>query len=278
MEAFGSWEHFKNQRQRSRPKLRDRAPSCLLIEAQTAQLNILKMVRTLEQELKPLEPRLVSSAMSAALPPRAPRPAGRLQQVLHGEENCRVARPKVQRRGSVAGRPLARPAAPARRPLPPGPGPPAAAHLQHPLPLSCGLQASVLSAIATAVARVADTLRTASVSEAGSVNALGDKQLVGPQRAPHALHTLLVPSGFSACSGRCSARRAWIELHASAARAAQAKKREALPALHARLQQLSAQLGTCMHRLPNAALVDAMHTCAVSSWWPRLAPASMHPP
>ena len=40
------------------------------------------------------------------------------------------------------------------------------------------MQATVVRAIAGAVASVADTLRTASVAEIGTSNALGDKQLV----------------------------------------------------------------------------------------------------
>lgn len=47
-----------------------------------------------------------------------------------------------------------------------------------PFPLLHFLQAAVLRAIAVAVSEVAATLRTASVGETGTSNALGDKQLV----------------------------------------------------------------------------------------------------
>lgn len=55
--------------------------------------------------------------------------------------------------------------------------------------------ASVLSAIATSVVRVADTLRTASVLESGSVNALGDKQLVADVEADSTIYAALRVSG-----------------------------------------------------------------------------------
>ncbi|GAB4816742.1 hypothetical protein N2152v2_003788 [Parachlorella kessleri] len=55
--------------------------------------------------------------------------------------------------------------------------------------------AAVLSAIANAVVRVADTLRTASVTETGSVNALGDKQLGADVAADDTIYAALRVSG-----------------------------------------------------------------------------------
>lgn len=177
------------------------------------------MPRTLEQELKGVEPRLVGSGIQRAddlagclLPAWVQRPKSASQTCgAHCLPARRLAPPLAgvsavshrHSRGARGGKPLSlslSPAVPAELP--------ARCALQvcamrssavqrtvnfigkasfHP-PLPCQARPTATPRPSPAAPGLQDTLRTASSSEAGSVNALGDKQLVADLEADNTIY------------------------------------------------------------------------------------------